>query len=278
MLKLTVDETDFLQFTFVQENAPDTCRSHIMQQKTHHRRSPATPMDTDPVNISLAHLHLSTNAGTPSSSGRSRRTAPFQTPSHPRSSSHDHLRLIRTAVKAPSRSRHPVPSPASADLVRTLYETRASGSSSPSSSDVAESNHSTEELAALEADYETRRRTALELKVRLIREAELRCGETLRLLEEEYLAKREDLMMKNTQWLKAQTHDHASPTDVTQATPQPVERPPSECQLCYDEIETLVILPCRHRVCANCAPHLREGNPPRCPWDRQEFIDLVAHE
>ena len=43
--------------------------------------------------------------------------------------------------------------------------------------------------------YRTRRKTALVEKAQLIREAEMKCAETLRLLEEEYLERREEIMM-----------------------------------------------------------------------------------
>ncbi|KAJ3040680.1 hypothetical protein HDV00_010573 [Rhizophlyctis rosea] len=287
MLKVTLAETIFLQFTFAQDNEPESCYKSIIEQKARQQQSPPVTANIirrdDAVSANrlmsldkslMSRTSVASSSGTSTPSGPSKRSHSLYTPIHPRQTVHDHLKITRTVIK-PVPKQHPAPSPASVDLMQVLYETR-SPPDTPMGEPTAEIHaQSAEELEKLEADYETRRKGALAEKARIIREAEQRCSEILRGLEEEYLQRREDIMLKSTLWLQGQA-SIAEPPAATE--PENANAPPSECQLCYDQIESFAIIPCNHRVCSNCAKHIREGVPKRCPWDRQEFEEFVPLE
>ncbi len=40
-----------------------------------------------------------------------------------------------------------------------------------------------------------------------------------------------------------------------------------ECQLCFDGVSEMMLLPCQHSLCTKCGHRLLEFNLP-CPWDR----------
>ncbi|KAL7749622.1 hypothetical protein RI367_004848 [Sorochytrium milnesiophthora] len=61
----------------------------------------------------------------------------------------------------------------------------------------------------------------------------------------------------------------ATALEATAAGREDDPQEPRECQLCYDRLETHVLLPCRHRLCGSCGEKLSSGVTAKCPWDRQ---------
>ena len=115
--------------------------------------------------------------------------------------------------------------------------------------------------------YRIAKQAGLDKRNHLISQIEESYTQELRSLEESY--------KKSLDALLARSSSTSKTTSFAKAVSEGSVR--SECQICYDGLESVVLEPCGHFVCQSCCRRLKAADTSlqRCPWDRQEITSFT---
>ncbi|TPX41204.1 hypothetical protein SeMB42_g05679 [Synchytrium endobioticum] len=166
-----------------------------------------------------------------------------RTPTHPRATAFDHLRLTRTTIKSYSSSNAFLPQRKVSPVNETVV-----------------SIEDLEEEFRMRVDGATARRDA-----------------RIKLAQEEFEMEKNQLRQEidsrihqRRQRLSSCVSSDGGHAEITNSEDTVEEGP--ECKLCYDSFESKELLPCRHRICSSCYGRL---DTKKCPWDRSDIDNVI---